>query len=128
MHSQLTASTPKLAVVDAKGIKPAGLKLSLAWVSQFSLPTLHHIVWANLTVVASGLVDEDTANIVEGVAGAVENQASADRDASLADRLKMAGGDTAGIVGDNVDNQYVSVSWYCITYHTYLSWSEYHCC
>ena len=55
-------------------------------------------------------MDEDTANIVEGVADAVENQASADRDASLADRLKMAGGDTAGIVGDNVDNQYVAVS------------------
>ena len=30
-------------------------------------------------------------NIVEGVADAVENQADASRDATLADRLKMAG-------------------------------------
>ncbi len=57
-----------------------------------------------------GLVDEDTANIIEGVADAAENQASADGDASLADRLKMAGGDTAGMVADNVDNPYVAVS------------------
>ncbi len=41
---------------------------------------------------------------------AAENQASADRDASLADRLKMAGGDAAGMVADNVDNPYVAVS------------------
>lgn len=39
----------------------------------------------------SGLVDEDTANIVEGVADGVKNQAEADRDASVTDRLKMAG-------------------------------------
>ena len=44
------------------------------------------------------------------MADAAENQASADRDASITDRLKMAGGDTAGMVGDNVDNQYVGVS------------------
>ena len=30
-------------------------------------------------------------NIVEGVADAVENQADASRDATLSDRLKMAG-------------------------------------
>ena len=30
-------------------------------------------------------------NAVEGVADAVENQANADRDATLSDRLKMAG-------------------------------------
>ena len=36
-------------------------------------------------------VDEDVVNVVEGVADAVENQASADRDATLSDRLKMAG-------------------------------------
>ena len=39
----------------------------------------------------SGLVDENTANIVEGVAGGVQNQAEASRDASVTDRLKMAG-------------------------------------
>ncbi len=55
-------------------------------------------------------VDEDTMDVVEGVADAAENQADAGRDATLADRVKMAGGDTVGIVGDNVDNQYVSVS------------------
>ena len=36
-------------------------------------------------------VDEDVVNVVEGVADAVENQADADRDATLSDRLKMAG-------------------------------------
>ena len=30
-------------------------------------------------------------NVVEGTADAVENQADADRDATLSDRLKMAG-------------------------------------
>lgn len=39
----------------------------------------------------SGLVDEDTANIIEGVADGVEHQAEAGRDASLTDRAKMAG-------------------------------------
>lgn len=39
----------------------------------------------------SGLVDDDVADIVEGVADAVENQADASRDASIGDRLKMAG-------------------------------------
>ena len=58
----------------------------------------------------TGLVDEDTANIVEGVADAAENQASADRDATLTDRLKMAGGDAAGMVADNVDDPYITVS------------------
>ena len=38
-----------------------------------------------------GVVDEDTANVIEGVADAAQNQAEADRDATLADRLKMAG-------------------------------------
>ena len=38
----------------------------------------------------SGLVDDKTANIVEGVADGVKNQAEADRDASVTDRLKMA--------------------------------------
>ena len=54
-------------------------------------------------------MDQDKIDIVEGVADAAENQADAGRDATVADRLKMATGDTAGIVGDNVDNQYVSV-------------------
>lgn len=58
----------------------------------------------------TGLVDENTASIIEGAADAAENQASADRDASITDRLKMAGGDAAGMVGDNVDNEYVGVS------------------
>ena len=39
----------------------------------------------------SGLVDDDVADIVEGVADAVENQADASRDASITDRIKMAG-------------------------------------
>lgn len=36
----------------------------------------------------SGVVDED---LVDGVADAVENQADASRDATLSDRLRMAG-------------------------------------
>lgn len=44
-----------------------------------------------LVVKQSGLVDEETAEIVGGVADAVQNQAEAGRDASIADRLKMAG-------------------------------------
>ena len=39
----------------------------------------------------SGLVDEDTANVISSVADAAENQAEAGRDASITDRLKMAG-------------------------------------
>ena len=38
-----------------------------------------------------GIVDEDTANVIEGVADAAQNQAEADRDATITDRLKMAG-------------------------------------
>ena len=38
-----------------------------------------------------GIVDEDTANVLEGVADAAQNQAEADRDATITDRLKMAG-------------------------------------
>lgn len=38
-----------------------------------------------------GIVDENTADIIEGVADAAENQAEAGRDATIADRLKMAG-------------------------------------
>ncbi len=41
-----------------------------------------------------GLVDDDTAQLVGGVLDAVENQAEAGRDASIADRLKMAGRDS----------------------------------
>ncbi len=41
----------------------------------------------------SGLVDDDTAQLVGGALDAVENQAEAGRDASMADRLKMAGRD-----------------------------------
>ncbi len=41
----------------------------------------------------SGLVDDDTAQLVGGVMDAVENQAEAGRDASIADRLKMVGRD-----------------------------------
>ena len=51
-----------------------------------SLPQL-----SKKAVQESGLVDEDTADIVSGVADAVENQAEAGRDASVTDRLKMAG-------------------------------------
>ena len=36
-------------------------------------------------------VDEDVVKVVEGVADAVENQAEAGRDATMTDRLKMAG-------------------------------------
>ena len=64
---------------------------------------------SKLVIKNSGL-DDDTANALEGVTDAAENQAEAGRDASLTDRVKMATGDTAGIVGDNVDNPYVSVS------------------
>lgn len=39
----------------------------------------------------SGLIDDSTAEIIEGVADAVENQADAGHDASIADRVKMAG-------------------------------------
>ncbi len=59
---------------------------------------------------ASGAVDQDTVDNVEAGADAVKNQAEAGRDATVADRLKMAAGDTAGIVADNVDDPYVSVS------------------
>ena len=52
---------------------------------KFSAKMAKHIVKE------SGLVDEDVADIVEGVADAVENQADASRDASITDRLKMAG-------------------------------------
>lgn len=38
----------------------------------------------------SGLVDDQTAGVLEGVADGIENQAEADRDASMTDRLKMA--------------------------------------
>ena len=62
-----------------------------------------------LVIKNSGL-DEDTVDVLEGTADVVENQADAGRDATLTDRLKMATGDTAGIIADNVDNPYVSVS------------------
>lgn len=39
----------------------------------------------------SGIVDEDTANIIEGVADGVKDQAEADHNTSLKDRAKMAG-------------------------------------
>ena len=45
----------------------------------------------NFDIVPHTGVDEDVVNVVEGVADAVENQADAGRDATLADRLKMAG-------------------------------------
>lgn len=64
---------------------------------------------SKLVLKNSGL-DDDTVNVLEGVADAAENQADAGRDASLADRVQMATGDTAGIVGDSVDNTCVSVS------------------
>lgn len=44
-----------------------------------------------LVVKESGLVDEETAEMVGGAADAVQNQAEASRDATIADRLKMAG-------------------------------------
>ena len=60
--------------------------------------------------VASGHADAETVERVDAAATAVENQAEAGRDASIGDRVKMAAGDTAGAVSDNVDNPYVSVS------------------
>ena len=39
----------------------------------------------------SGIVDDDTANILEGVADTVEHQAEAGRDTSITDRVKMGG-------------------------------------
>ena len=39
----------------------------------------------------SGLVDDETADIISGVADAAENQAEAGRDATITDRLKMGG-------------------------------------
>ena len=44
-----------------------------------------------LVVKESGLVDEETAEMVGGAADAVQNQAEAGGDATIADRLKMAG-------------------------------------
>ena len=61
-------------------------------------------------IVKNAGVDEDTVKIVEGVSDAAENQAEAGTDASIADRVKMAGGDGAGMVADNVDDPYISVS------------------
>ena len=62
------------------------------------------------TAASTGAVDQSTVDIVDSVADAAENQAEAGRDATVGDRLKMAAGDTAGAVADNVDNTYVSVS------------------
>ena len=39
----------------------------------------------------TGLVDEETAGAISSVADAAENQAEAGRDATITDRLKMAG-------------------------------------
>lgn len=39
----------------------------------------------------SGLVDDETADIISAVADAAENQAEAGRDATITDRLKMGG-------------------------------------
>ena len=39
----------------------------------------------------SGLVDDDTADTISGVADAAVNQAEASRDTTLEDRLKMGG-------------------------------------
>ena len=36
-------------------------------------------------------MDEDVVKLVEGIADAVENQVEAGRDATMTDRLKMAG-------------------------------------
>ena len=49
-----------------------------------------HLLYVHTTQTV-GIVDEDTANVIEGVADAAQNQAEADRDATIADRLKMAG-------------------------------------
>ncbi|KAL5481861.1 hypothetical protein EMCRGX_G022121 [Ephydatia muelleri] len=57
----------------------------------------------------SGLVDDETADIISAVADAAENQAEAGRDATITDRLKMGGADAAGMVSDNVDNDAVNV-------------------
>ena len=76
----------------------------------------------------TGLVEnEQIAGIIEGVVDGVEKQAEASRDTSITDRVKWAGtftyidiankhlffaftaGDTAGIVGENVDYQPVNV-------------------
>ena len=47
--------------------------------------------FTKLIVKESGIVDEETADTIGNVAEAVEKQADADRDASMTDRLKMAG-------------------------------------
>lgn len=39
----------------------------------------------------TGLVDEETAGVISSVADAAENQGEAGRDATITDRLKMAG-------------------------------------
>ena len=44
-----------------------------------------------IVVKNSGLVDEETADIISGVADAAENQAEAGRDATITDRLKIGG-------------------------------------
>ena len=38
-----------------------------------------------------GVVDEDMANAIEGAADSAQNQAEADRDTTVSDRLKMPG-------------------------------------
>ncbi len=55
-------------------------------------------------------MDEDTVNIVGGVADAANNQAEAGTDASITDRVKMASGDGAGMVSNITDDPYISVS------------------
>ena len=60
--------------------------LSLSLLCSPSLPQISKKV-----VKDSGLVDEETAGAIGSVADAVENQAEAGRDASVTDRLKMAG-------------------------------------
>ena len=65
------------------------------WDSAFNFQYYHNIITCISTCTTilynPAGVDEDVVNVVEGVADAVENQADADRDATLTDRLKMGG-------------------------------------
>ena len=89
-----------------KSVYPPTHLYSLTHVNSLTFPLIHsltHLLVHSLkhtiytkqitkkAVNESGLVDEDTANVISSVADAAENQAEAGRDASITDRLKMAG-------------------------------------
>ncbi len=53
--------------------------------------TIWYLQGSKAALKNSGIVDDDTANLIGGAVDMVENQAEAGRDATVADRLKMAG-------------------------------------